>query len=82
MSDALAERLGLHAELVVAVSGGVDSMTLAAFAHRLWRDDGMGSVAMVHAVSPAVPPAATERVRTRARVQPQQVWRWARALGH
>jgi uncharacterized protein len=66
VSDALAERLAQHADLVVAVSGGVDSMTLAAFAHRLWRDGGMGSVEMVHAVSPAVPPAATDRVRVRA----------------
>ena len=41
-------------------------MTLAAFAHRLWLSGGMGSVEMIHAVSPAVPPAATERVRMRA----------------
>lgn len=66
MSAGLAARLAHHGDLVVAVSGGVDSMTLAAFAHRLWQDGGMGSVEMVHAVSPAVPPAATERVRARA----------------
>jgi pyridinium-3,5-biscarboxylic acid mononucleotide sulfurtransferase len=66
VSASLAARLANHANLVVAVSGGVDSMTLAAFAHRLWQGGGMGSVAMVHAVSPAVPPAATERVRARA----------------
>jgi uncharacterized protein len=47
-----------HPGLVIAVSGGVDSMTLAQFAHRLDPDVGM-----VHAVSPAVPPAATARVR-------------------
>jgi tRNA(Ile)-lysidine synthase TilS/MesJ len=42
-----------------AVSGGVDSMTLAVIAHR----DGRGAATMFHAVSPAVPPEATERVR-------------------
>lgn len=46
-------------EAVVALSGGVDSLTLAAFAHR-----ALGpKAALVHAVSPAVPPAATLRVR-------------------
>ena len=43
----------------VAVSGGVDSMTLAVIAHRA----GRGAATMFHAVSPAVPPEATERVR-------------------
>lgn len=43
----------------VAVSGGVDSMTLATLAHRLMP----GVVAMFHATSPAVPPEATARVR-------------------
>jgi uncharacterized protein len=46
--------------IAVAVSGGVDSMTLAVLAHR--RRGGDGAM-MVHAVSPAVPPAATARVR-------------------
>ncbi|MGQ0677102.1 MAG: hypothetical protein ACT4N4_13585 [Rhodospirillales bacterium] len=46
----------------VAVSGGVDSMTLAALAHRR----APGRVAMFHAVSPAVPPLATSRVRETA----------------
>lgn len=47
-----------HPTLVIAVSGGVDSMTLATLAHR-WNPRG---VSMFHAVSPAVPMAATERV--------------------
>jgi pyridinium-3,5-biscarboxylic acid mononucleotide sulfurtransferase len=66
MSARLAIRLAHHAHLAIAVSGGVDSMTLAAFAHQLWLGRGMGSVEMIHAVSPAVPSAATERVRMRA----------------
>jgi len=44
----------------IAVSGGVDSMTLAVFAHRLL---GRSNVVMMHATSPAVPPEASERVR-------------------
>ena len=43
----------------VAVSGGVDSMTLAVVAHRELEED----VRMLHAVSPAVPGDASERVR-------------------
>lgn len=46
----------------VAVSGGVDSMTLASLAHRF---PGV-SAEVFHAVSPAVPPEATERVRRHA----------------
>lgn len=49
----------------IAVSGGVDSMTLASLAHRQMGD----SVTMCHAVSPAVPPAATRRVREHAAAQ-------------
>lgn len=45
---------------VIAVSGGIDSLTLAYVAHRILPE---GSATMVHAVSPAVPPAATERVK-------------------
>jgi pyridinium-3,5-biscarboxylic acid mononucleotide sulfurtransferase len=48
--------------VAVAVSGGVDSMTLAHLVHAEF-----GSRAdFFHAVSPAVPPAATERVKTHA----------------
>src|SRR5437867_5197333 len=46
-------------DVAVAVSGGVDSMTLAAVAHR----DAVQRVEVFHAVSPAVPREATERVR-------------------
>lgn len=45
---------------VIAVSGGVDSLTLATFASRL---TGHGDLIIVHAMSAAVPPAATARVR-------------------
>jgi uncharacterized protein len=48
--------------LAVAVSGGVDSMTLAFAAHRVLGDD----VRMLHAVSPAVPEDASGRVRSYA----------------
>ena len=47
----------------VAVSGGVDSTTLAVVAHRRFPERS----SMVHAVSPAVPPEATARVRELAR---------------
>lgn len=43
----------------VAVSGGVDSVTLAFAAHRRLG----GDATMYHAVSPAVPAEATERTR-------------------
>ncbi len=48
----------------VAVSGGVDSMTLAVVAHRA--DPG---TQIFHAVSPAVPGQATERVRRYAALE-------------
>jgi len=50
------------AQVAVAVSGGVDSMTLACAAHRRLGD----RATMFHAVSPAVPPEATERTRRHA----------------
>ena len=46
----------------VAVSGGVDSLTLARITHDLLGHN----VTMYHAVSPAVPSEATERVRASA----------------
>ncbi len=66
VSDALGRLDAVLADLIpaaVAVSGGVDSMTLAARAHaRLGRD-----VKMFHATSPAVPDTATDRVRAFAK---------------
>lgn len=60
--ERLAAILGEFDRLAVAVSGGVDSMTLAWLARRV-----LGSrVAMFHAASAAVPPEATERVRAYA----------------
>lgn len=58
--DAVLSSLG---PIAVAVSGGVDSLTLMALAHRRL---GAGSVLAVHAVSPAVPAEATDRVRAEA----------------
>jgi len=49
--------------LAIAVSGGVDSMTLAHAAHRA----GIPGLLVVHALSPAVPAEATARVRDHAR---------------
>jgi uncharacterized protein len=61
-TDRLAAILREAGTATIAVSGGVDSMTLASFAHRAL---GAKSVRMVHAVSPAVPRAATARVKAR-----------------
>jgi pyridinium-3,5-biscarboxylic acid mononucleotide sulfurtransferase len=64
MSDfsSLRRSIERHPALAVAVSGGVDSMTLAHFAHR----ETAARVMMVHAASPAVPAEATTRVRGHA----------------
>lgn len=48
--------------LAIAVSGGVDSMTLAHAARRA----GVAGLVVVHAVSPAVPAEATARLRDHA----------------
>jgi uncharacterized protein len=58
----------IEGPLAVAVSGGVDSVTLATFAHRATAS----RVEMFHAVSPAVPREATERVR---QIAQDQGWR-------
>ena len=49
-------------EVAVAVSGGVDSLTLAAFAHRQLGE----RCTMFHAVSPAVPSEGTQRTHALA----------------
>ncbi len=54
----LEETLAAMGPIAVAVSGGVDSMTLAVVAHRV-----NSATQMFHALSPAVPAAATERVQ-------------------
>ena len=51
-AERLARVLGEIDTMTIAVSGGVDSMTLACFAHRQL---GRERVRMVHATSPAVP---------------------------
>lgn len=60
MHDRLAAVLDGFAPAAIAVSGGVDSMTLAFYAHRHLGGD---RIQMIHAISPAVPPEATQRVR-------------------
>ncbi len=58
LSDIL---LGIE-RVAVAVSGGIDSLTLATEAHRVLGPDAH----MLHAVSPAVPADATARVQAEA----------------
>lgn len=60
--ERLIATLGRHAALAIAVSGGVDSMTLAHVATRV----PAVAVTIHHAVSPAVPASATARVRDHA----------------
>jgi len=62
MRTKLEEILRAIARPVIAVSGGVDSVTLAALAVDLGLD-----VAIAHAASPAVPAQATQRLRRIAR---------------
>jgi uncharacterized protein len=59
---ALASVLTGMRAIAVAVSGGVDSLTLATHAHRLLPQ----RVTMFHAVSPAVPDEGTQRTRALA----------------
>lgn len=70
MTD-LVEALSRHLQEIgpaaVAVSGGVDSMTLAVLAHRV-----NPAITIYHAVSPAVPKQATARVTQYAQ---QEGWR-------
>jgi len=59
LGDRLADILRQLGPVSIAVSGGVDSMTLAVLAHRV---AVAGATKVVHAVSPAVPSEATARV--------------------
>ncbi len=66
MSEAaLAAVLDQMASAAIAVSGGVDSMTLAYLAHRR----RPLATTMIHAASPAVPAAATARIRRYAETE-------------
>lgn len=52
-----------QASTTIACSGGIDSLLLAHVAHRRC---GSARIQIVHAISPAVPPEATERVMQQA----------------
>jgi uncharacterized protein len=65
---ALVSVLDRYGDIAIAVSGGVDSMVLAYVAHRFSR----ARATMLHAISPAVPQAATARVR---RYAESEKWR-------
>ena len=67
--ERLSEVLRDCAQVAVAVSGGVDSITLGVVAHRFADVDAE----MFHAVSPAVPEAATARVRKLADTEAWQL---------
>ena len=70
MSEAaLAVVLARMGDLAIAVSGGVDSMTLAFVANRL----APGRPLVLHAASPAVPREATARIRAYARAHGWQL---------
>jgi pyridinium-3,5-biscarboxylic acid mononucleotide sulfurtransferase len=60
--DGIVAALDRHPRLAIAVSGGVDSMTLAHIAAR----ESRTAAVMYHAASPAVPVAARERVEAHA----------------
>ena len=67
MLDLLNSYFSGREAMAIAVSGGVDSMTLAVVAHR-----ANPGTQIFHAVSPAVPAEATSRVRKYAG---QENWR-------
>ena len=58
LRDRIVAAIHRHPRLAIAVSGGVDSMTLAHLAAR----DSRAQVTMYHAASPAVPESARARV--------------------
>ncbi len=64
-NDQLIQVLNGYPHIAVAVSGGVDSLTLATFAHRY----AISSMEVFHAVSPAVPEEATRRVQAYAEIE-------------
>lgn len=66
MTDALRDILRDIGPATVAVSGGVDSMTLAVLANRTL---GRNQLTMMHAASAAVPPEATQRVKHWAAIE-------------
>jgi uncharacterized protein len=70
LNDRLLDVLKQYDDLAIAVSGGIDSMTLAFIAHRFLDRQPM----MVHAVSPAVPVEATLRIRDYAA---REGWRFS-----
>ena len=57
LNNRLRQHLSEFEAVAIAVSGGVDSMTLACVAHEVT------SIVVYHAVSPAVPFEATDRVQ-------------------
>ena len=63
--ESLTTILAAFDTVAVAVSGGVDSLTLATMAHRVLG----GAVSMHHATSPAVPSEATNRTRRLAEAE-------------
>ena len=66
--EAIGRELARHRRIAVAVSGGIDSLTLATLAGARPQVEAQ----MFHAVSPAVPAEATARVRGLAA---RQGWR-------
>lgn len=58
-TERLSNFIGTQPALAIAVSGGVDSLTLAWVAHEV----ASTACQIVHAVSPAVPPEATKLVK-------------------
>ena len=67
--EKLVQCLQRQQPVAIAVSGGVDSLTLATLANRVLPP---AACFIFHAVSPAVPAEATERVRTLSK---QEGWR-------
>ncbi len=59
INEALSHAISRRGSVAVAVSGGIDSLTLATAAHIVTD----GGATMHHATSPAVPPEATARTR-------------------